>query len=75
MLGWTILFAILTGVSAIYAKLQPETAYWSACSAVLVFGLLVFLSLCCTFAGKAIQNFLREFVHGACAEVCGQLQQ
>ncbi len=59
MRGWTIQFAILTVVSAIYTKLQPETAYWPTRSAVLVFGFLMFPSLLCTFAGKSLRTSSR----------------
>lgn len=59
MTGWIVLFSLLTTISALYAELRPEMAYWSARFAAWVFGFVLFLSVLCSFAGKVIRNSLR----------------
>jgi len=59
MLGWTILFSLITAVSALCGGLESEAACWTARSAGVVFGSLVLLSLFCVVAGNAVRDGLR----------------
>jgi len=58
-MGWNILFLLMTILSAAGSSPSIGPEYWTARAAFFMFGALLFLSLFCTIAGKAVRNSLR----------------
>lgn len=59
MLGWTLLFSLITATSALSAAFSHDSICWAARSAGTVFGSLVVLCLGCVIAGNAVRDSLR----------------
>ena len=59
MLGWTIIFSLITAISALWTAISPEPVCWAARSTSIVFGSLVLFCIACVVAGNAARNGLR----------------
>lgn len=59
MLGWTIVFTLITAISAAIGAYGTGPESFVAHTASIVFGALLAISLVCTLAGRAVRHSLR----------------
>lgn len=59
MLGWTILFSLITALATMFAAVDATSANWAARSVGLVFGSLLVLCLFCEIAGSSLRDRLQ----------------